>query len=50
MPTPTALWPRLRRPALRWYPGSAAYLAYRLADYVVLNLGEDAAMLAFMFC
>lgn len=26
------------------------YLAYRLASYLTLNLGEDAAVLAFMFC
>lgn len=26
------------------------YLAYRLASYLTLNLGEDAAILAFMFC
>jgi len=25
-------------------------LAYRLAAYALLNLGEDAAMLALMFC
>jgi len=25
------------------------YLAYRLATYVVLNLGEDVALAAFMF-
>jgi hypothetical protein len=33
-----------------WTPQTAWYLAYRLADYVVLNLGEDAAMVAFVFC
>lgn len=26
------------------------YLVYRLASYLTLNLGEDAAVLAFMFC
>jgi hypothetical protein len=25
-------------------------LAYRIASYVVLNLGEDAALVALMFC
>jgi hypothetical protein len=33
-----------------WTLQPACYLAYRVADYVVLNLGEDVAMLAFMFC
>ncbi|MEY5099894.1 MAG: hypothetical protein RJA36_2613 [Pseudomonadota bacterium] len=28
----------------------ATALAYRLAAYALLNLGEDAAMLALMFC
>ena len=36
--------------SMRWHRGTGWYLAYRLADYVVLNLGEDAAMVAFMFC
>jgi hypothetical protein len=27
-----------------------AYWAYRLSAYVVLNLGEDAALVAVMFC
>ncbi|WP_342619146.1 hypothetical protein [Rhodoferax sp. GW822-FHT02A01] len=26
------------------------YLAYQIAAYVILNLGEDVAMAAFMFC
>ncbi len=26
------------------------YLAYRVAAYVLMNLGEDAALVAFMFC
>ncbi len=26
------------------------YTIYRLASYIALNLGEDAAVLAFMFC
>ena len=26
------------------------YTVHRLASYVALNLGEDAAVLAFMFC
>jgi len=29
---------------------TAVYLVYRVASYVALNLGEDAAILAFMFC
>ena len=32
-----------------WTVDAGWYLAYRVADYVVLNLGEDAAMVAFMF-
>jgi hypothetical protein len=26
------------------------YLCYKVSAYVVLNLGEDAALVAFMFC
>ena len=26
------------------------YLAYRVSSYALMNLGEDAAMVAFMFC
>jgi hypothetical protein len=33
-----------------WTLDTGHYLAYRVADYVVLNLGEDAAMVAFLFC
>ena len=29
---------------------SAAYWAFRFAGYALLNLGEDAALIAFMFC
>jgi hypothetical protein len=29
---------------------TATYLAWRLAGYALLNLGEDAALLALMFC
>ena len=29
---------------------SAAYWAFRVAEYALLNLGEDAALIAFMFC
>jgi hypothetical protein len=29
---------------------TAAYWAFRLAGYALLNLGEDAALVAFMFC
>jgi hypothetical protein len=28
----------------------AAFLAYRLAGYATLNLADDAALLALMFC
>ena len=33
-----------------WTAQTGWYLAYRVADYMVLNLGEDAAMVAFVFC
>jgi hypothetical protein len=33
-----------------WTTQTAWYLAYCVADYVILNLGEDVAMVAFMFC
>jgi hypothetical protein len=33
-----------------WTAQTAWYLAYRAADYVVMNLGEDAALVALMFC
>lgn len=29
---------------------TATYLAWRIASYALLNLGEDAALLALMFC
>ena len=29
---------------------SAAYWAFRVAGYALLNLGEDAALIALMFC
>jgi hypothetical protein len=29
---------------------TAVYWLYRLSAYVVLNLGEDAALAAFIFC
>ena len=32
-----------------WTAQTGWYLAYRVADYVVLNLGEDAAMVALVF-
>lgn len=37
---------------LQWSPAveTALYLTYRIAAYVVVNLGEDAALVAFMFC
>jgi hypothetical protein len=33
-----------------WTAQTGWYLAYRAADYVVLNLGEDAALVALAFC
>lgn len=33
-----------------WTAQTGWYLVYRLADYVVVNLGEDAALVALMFC
>jgi len=33
----------------RWLP-AMPYAAYRIAIYVTLNLGEDAALVALMFC
>jgi hypothetical protein len=33
-----------------WTAQTVWYLAYRAADYVVVNLGEDAALVALMFC
>ena len=33
-----------------WTAQTGWYLAYRVADYVVMNLGEDAAMVALVFC
>ena len=33
-----------------WTAQTAWYLMYRMADYVVLNLGEDAALVALVFC
>ncbi len=33
-----------------WTVQTGWYLAYRVADYVVRNLGEDAAMVALVFC
>jgi hypothetical protein len=29
---------------------TAAYWAFRVAGYALLNLGEDAALVALMFC
>lgn len=29
---------------------TVAYWAFRTAGYALLNLGEDAALIAFMFC
>jgi hypothetical protein len=33
-----------------WTAQTGWYLAYRAADYVVVNWGEDAALVALMFC
>lgn len=33
-----------------WTAQTGWYITYRVAAYVVMNLGEDAAMVAFMFC
>ena len=33
----------------QWTVQTGWDLAYRVADYVVINLGEDVAMVAFMF-
>jgi hypothetical protein len=33
-----------------YLPDTLAYWAYRVSAYVVLNLGEDAALVAIMFC
>jgi hypothetical protein len=33
-----------------WTAQTGWYLAYRTADFVVWNLGEDAALVALMFC
>lgn len=32
-----------------WTAQTGWYLAFRAADYVVLNLGDDAALVALMF-
>ena len=32
-----------------WFD-TATYLAWRFAGYALLNLGEDAALMALMFC
>jgi hypothetical protein len=47
-----SLWSRLawmRAPGA-WNTQTVCYLAYRAADYVVLNMGEDAALVALAFC
>jgi hypothetical protein len=35
---------------LVWNREFANYLAFQMAAYVLLNVGEDVAMAAFMFC
>ena len=42
-------WAWVLSPAA-WSRDGACYMAYRVADYVVQNLGEDAAMVALAFC
>ncbi|MDB5929512.1 MAG: hypothetical protein JWR60_1219 [Polaromonas sp.] len=39
-------------PAMNFYLllDTVAYWAFRTAGYALLNLGEDAALIAFMFC
>jgi hypothetical protein len=36
--------------SLSMIPDVLTCLAYRIVSYVVLNLGEDAALVALMFC
>lgn len=31
-------------------PDALTYLLYRISGYALTNLGEDAALIAFMFC
>ena len=42
-----ALWSEMNFYSLM---DSAAYWAFRLAGYALVNLGEDAALMALMFC
>lgn len=35
---------------MNWSLEPAWCLAYRVSAYVLMNLGEDAALVAFMFC
>jgi len=37
---------------MHWSPAvdTALYLSYRLSAYLLMNLGEDAALVAFVFC
>lgn len=35
---------------MSWSVEAGWYLVYRVSAYVLMNLGEDAAMVAFMFC
>jgi hypothetical protein len=35
---------------MNWNAESFWYLAYKLSAYVLMNLGEDAALVALVFC
>jgi hypothetical protein len=35
---------------MNWTAESAWYLVYKVSAYVLMNLGEDAALVALMFC
>jgi hypothetical protein len=36
--------------ATRWNEDAASYFFHRMCVYVLMNLGEDAAIAAWMFC
>jgi hypothetical protein len=35
---------------MNWSTESGWYLVYKVSAYVLMNLGEDAALVALMFC
>jgi hypothetical protein len=41
-----------RAKAMNWdaWFQTVTYASYRVSSYVLMNLGEDAALVAFMFC